>query len=98
MSTMTIPLPPNLRGRAPSLRTLHHVERVLRDAVDRDEGPLAVEDIRSRVGRGVALFAVSACIEELARLNLVGVDPKRGAMWILSEDPRLWADRGFVRL
>jgi hypothetical protein len=86
-------------GPSPLLRTVHEVERILRAAQTKDEGPLRLAEIKRRLGaKNVRHSTVRACIEDLKRFYLVAEDPKRGVMWVLNEDPSFWSAKGFVRL
>lgn len=97
MSTIAVPEP--LPGPSPLLRTLHEVERILREAAAKDEGPLSLAEIKRRMSaKSIRHSTVRACVEELKRFHLITEDPARGVLWTLHEDPAFWTRKGLVRL
>lgn len=98
-ATPSIAPPGPISGPSPLLRTLHEVERILREAAVADEGPMSLAEIKRRMGaKSIRLSAVRACVEELKRFHLVTEDPLRGVLWTLHEDPAYWARKGLVKL
>lgn len=94
-----IAAPKEWPGPSPLLRTVHEVERILRSAVDRDEGPLSLAEIKRRLGaKSVRPLTVRACIEELKRFSLVTEDPERGVMWTYFEEPPAWRRKRWIKL
>lgn len=96
MTNMSPIAPPKpAEGPSPLLRTVHEVERILRAAAARDEGPLSLAEIGRRMeAKSVRHATVRACVEELKRFHLVTEDHRRGVMWTLHEDPAFWATEG----
>ncbi|HEV8595413.1 MAG TPA: hypothetical protein VGR51_07790 [Thermoplasmata archaeon] len=92
--------PPRERaGPSPLLRTVHQVERILRDAHTNDEGPMSLAEIKRRLGaKSIRHSTVRACVEELKRFHLVAEDPKRGVMWTYFDEPPSWRRKRWVRL
>ncbi len=87
----TIPLPRDVKGPSPVLRTLHEVEVLLRKAIANEEGPLSLAEIKRRMhAKSVRHSTIRACVDELKRLHLVTEDPRRGVMWTFHEDPKFW--------
>lgn len=81
------------------MRTLHQVERILRAAEERDEGPLLLDEIRKRIkGNRVRSSSIRACVDELKRLHLVAEDVKRGAMWVFHDEPSSWRGKRWIKL
>jgi hypothetical protein len=79
--------PPKVRKANPTLGTLHAVERILRDAHARREGPLSYAEIERRMpARRVRFEVIQASVLELARHRLVTVGSD-GVMWVV-QDPR----------
>ncbi|TLZ52887.1 MAG: hypothetical protein E6K18_01875 [Methanobacteriota archaeon] len=91
--------PRELPGPSPVLRTVHQVERILREAQANDEGPLTLAEIKRRLdARSIRHSTVRACVEELKRFHLVAEDSKRGVMWTHFEEPPSWRRKRWVRL
>ena len=98
-SLSPIQLPKEWRGPSPSLRTLHQVERILRAAEERDEGPLLLDEIRKRIkGNRVRSSSIRACVDELKRLHLVAEDVKRGVMWVFHDELSSWRGKRWIKL
>ena len=99
ISVSSIPAPRRGTGPSPLLRTVHEVERILRGAAARDEGPLRLAEIKRRMrAKSVRHVTVRACVEELKRFHLVTEDPRRGVLWTLHEDPEFWTRKGLAKL
>ncbi len=95
----SIPLPREVKGPSPVLRTLHEVEVLLRKAVANDEDPLSLAEIERRMqAKSVRHATIRACVDELKRLHLVTEDPRRGVMWTFHEDPGFWSRKGLRKL
>jgi len=95
----TIPLPKEIEGPSPLLRTLHEVEILLRTAVAEDEGPISLAEIERRMhAKSVRHATIRACVDELKRLHLVTEDPRRGVIWTFHEDPKFWSREGLMKL
>lgn len=74
------PPPATLRAN-PTLRTLHEVERILRAAQKRREGPLSYAEIARRMpAKAVRFDVVREAVWELARHDLVAVGSD-GVTW-----------------
>ena len=75
---------------SPTLETLHRVERVLRDAVAKGEGPLSYAEIARRLPvKKIRRETVKACVAELARFHTVA-EGKTGVMWVLTSSDDVW--------
>lgn len=97
MSTVALPQP--IRGPSPLLRTLHEIERILREAAAKDEGPLSLAEIKRRTSaKSIRHATVRACVDELKRFHLVAEDPARGVLWTLHEKPEFWTRKGLRKL
>ena len=95
----TLPLPRDVKGHSPVLRTLHEVEVLLRKAMANDEGPLSLAEIERRMhAKSVRHATIRACVDELKRLHLVTEDPRRGVMWTFHDDPKFWSRKGLRKL
>ena len=98
-SVAPISPPRELPGPSPTLRTVHQVERILREANANDEGPLPLAEIKRRLpAKSVRHATIRACVEELKRLYLVTEDPKRGVMWTFYENPAFWRRKRWLKL
>jgi len=87
MAVTTLPRPPKLEGRGPTLSTLHEVERILRDA----DGPVSLNEIKRRMrARAVRHAVVRQTVDEFKRLGFV-VEGSKGVVWVLNLSPKVWA-------
>lgn len=78
---MLLEAPPKVLKANPTLRTLHEVERILRKAAAKQEGPLSFAEIGRRMSANAVRFnVVKASVLELARFHLVAVG-SQGAYW-----------------
>ena len=69
---------------SPRLVTVHAVARILRDAADKDEGPLSLAEIGRRLpAKRVRHETVRASVDELKLLGFV-TEGSKGVMWTLS--------------
>ncbi len=85
MSLETIPLPPRIEGRGPTLATINEVEAILRKA----DGPLSLNEIKRRMrAKSVQHQAVRLAVDHLERLGVVGTGSK-GVIWIPAASPQL---------
>src|SRR5436309_11450945 len=97
-SVATIAPPRELPGPSPLLKTVHGVERILREAHANDEGPLTLAEVKRRLGaKSIRHSTVRACIEELKRFHLVSEDPQRGVMWTFFEEPPAWRRKRWIK-
>jgi hypothetical protein len=86
MALTTIPKPPRLEGRGPTLSTLHEIERILRGA----DGPLSLNEIKRRMSaRAVRHSMVRQAVDEFRRLGFV-VEGSKGVIWVLNLSPEIW--------
>jgi hypothetical protein len=87
MAIATLPMPPKLESRGPTLSTMHEVERILRAA----DGPLSMNEIKRRMAAKVVRHeAVRLAVDEYKRLGFV-VEGSKGVVWVLNLSPRLWS-------
>lgn len=85
MGLETIPMPPRIDGRGPTLATIDEIEAILRKA---DE-PLSLNEIKRRMrAKSVQHQAVRLAVDHLDRLGLVITGPK-GVMWVPPASPQL---------
>jgi hypothetical protein len=86
MALTTIPKPPRLEGRGPTLSTLHEIERILRGA----DGPLSLNEIKRRMSaRAVRHSMVRQAVDEFRRLGFV-VEGSKGVIWVLNPSLEIW--------
>ena len=86
MALTTLPKPPRLEGRGPTLSTLHEIERILRGA----DGPLSLNEIKRRMSaRAVRHSMVRQAVDEFRRLGFV-VEGSKGVIWVLNLSPEIW--------
>jgi len=86
MALTTIPKPPRLEGRGPTLSTLHEIERILRGA----DGPLSLNEIKRRMSaRAVRHSMVRQAVDEFRRLGFV-VEGSKGVVWVLNLSSEIW--------
>ena len=79
-----------LKGPSPTLATVHRIERVLRRAAAKGDGPLSFAEIGRRLpAKKVRRETVKAAVEELQRFHLVA-HGSRGVMWVLATDDDVW--------
>lgn len=75
---------------SPTLDTLHRVERVLREAAVKGDGPLSHAEIARRLPvKKIRRETVRACVAELARFHTVA-EGKAGVMWVLTSSDEVW--------
>lgn len=86
--------PPDREAQpSPTLRTVHAVARVLKEAHRADDGPISFAEIGRRLpAKRVRHATVRACIDELDRLGFVTEGPE-GVEWTLAPEDRLADDR-----
>lgn len=81
----TVPLPPSISGRGPTLARIHEIERILREA----DGPISVNEIKRRMAsKGVDHKMVRLAIDHLGRYGLV-VTGSKGVLWVPPASPQL---------
>ena len=86
MALTTLPKPPRLEGRGPTLSTLHEIERILRGA----DGPLSLNEIKRRMSaKAVRHSMVRQAVDEFRRLGFV-VEGSKGVVWVLNPSPEIW--------
>ncbi|MFH1821608.1 MAG: hypothetical protein ABH852_04110 [Methanobacteriota archaeon] len=84
--TVTLPLPPKIEGRGPTLSTMYEIECILREA----EEPLSLNEIKRRMSaKAVRHKAVRQVINEFCRLGFV-TEGSKGVVWVLNLSPELW--------
>lgn len=84
--SVTLEMPPPLRGRGPTLSTLHEVELILRQA----EAALSLNEVKRRMSaRAVRHETVRTIVDEFRRLGLV-VEGEKGVLWTFSTNRDLW--------
>jgi len=87
-----IPPPPKVKGRGPTLSTMHEIENILRKA----EGPISLNELKRRMrAKAVRHQTVRQVINEFRRLGLVA-EGSKGIIWTLNLSHGLWT-RGYVR-
>jgi hypothetical protein len=87
MALTTLPEPPKLEGRGPTLSTLHAIERVLRDAA----GPLSLNEIKRRLSAKTARHSmVRQAVDEFKRLGFA-IEGAKGVVWVLNLAPKIWS-------
>lgn len=85
MGLETIPLPPRIDGRGPTLATIDEIEAILRKAGE----PLSLNEIKRRMrAKSVQHQAVRLAVDHLDRLGLV-VTGSKGVMWVPPASPQL---------
>ena len=78
------------KGSSPTLRTLHKIELVLREAAERGEGPLSYAEIERRLPvKKARREATKAAIAELKRFHLVA-EGSKGVMWVFADSDSAW--------
>jgi hypothetical protein len=88
----SLPLPPKIDGRGPTLATIYEVEGILREA----DGPISLNEIKRRMSaKTVRHKTVRQVINEFRRLGFV-VEGSKGVVWTLNLSPKLWT-KGRVR-
>ncbi len=89
-----IPMPPEIKGRGPTLATSHEVERILREA----EGPLSLNEIKRRMSaKAVRHATLHQVINEFIRLGLVA-EGSKGVLWTLTLSSEAWTKGRVQRL
>ena len=89
MALATLPMPPKLEARGPTLATMHEIERILRTA----DGPLSLNEIKRRMSaKAVRHDAVRLAVDEFKRLGFV-VEGSKGVVWVLNLSAKLWSKR-----
>jgi hypothetical protein len=75
---------------SPRLSTVHSIARILRDSVERDEGPLSLAEIGRRLpAKRVRHETLRACVDELKLLGFV-TEGSKGVMWTLTTSDEVW--------
>lgn len=89
MAITSLPVPPKLDGRGPSLSTMHKIERILRRATE----PLSLNEIKRRMpAKAVRHSMVRQAVDEFKRLGFV-VEGAKGVVWVLNLSPKVWSGR-----
>ncbi len=90
---MAFELPPRIVGPAPTLTTIHEIERIIRKATDNAETPISLAEIKRRMkAKAVRHSTVKAAVDHLERMGCVGRDPiSDGCEWAKA-DPALLAE------
>lgn len=79
---MPLTMPPALKGRGPTLATMHEIETILREA---DEA-LSLNEIKRRMhAKAVPHATVRTVVDEFKRLGLV-MEGSKGVVWTFSSD------------
>ncbi len=82
----SLPLPPKIEGRGPTLSTMYEIEHILREA----EGPISLNEIKRRMSAKVVRHqTVRQVIDEFRRLGFVA-EGSKGVIWTLNLSPELW--------
>ena len=82
----TLPLPPKIEGRGPTLSTMYEIECILREA----DGPISLNEIkRCMSAKAVRHQTVRQVIDEYSRLVFVARGSKV-VIWVLNLSPKLW--------
>ncbi len=85
---MALPPPPEIRGRGPTLATIHEVETILRASPE----PLSLNEIKRRMkAKTTRHETVRMCVDELKRLGLAA-EGSKGVLWTLNTSRALWDD------
>ena len=79
-------------------RLVRSVEKLLRNALRDDEGPLTLRQIQERLGRTVPLRSVRAAVGELTETAYAVESPTKGIMWCPPVKKKPWRDEDLVRL
>ena len=83
----TLPFPPKIEGRGPTLSTMYEIECILREA----EGPISLNEIKRQMSaKAVRHQAVRQVINEFRRLGFV-TEGSKGVVWVLNLSPDLLA-------
>ena len=91
---VTLPLPPKIDGRGPTLSTIYEIECILREA----EGPMSLNEVKRRMSaKAVRHQAVRQVINEFRRLGFVA-EGSKGVVWTLNLSPELWTKGRVARL
>lgn len=94
VTRMSLPRPPKLKGRGPTLSTLHEVETILRDA----DAPLTLNEVKRRMeARAVRHSMVRLAVDELKRLGFV-TEGSKGVVWSLVTDDKAWRRLTYKRI
>jgi hypothetical protein len=95
MMPETIPMPPAVRGRGPTVATLNEIERILRKA----DGPISLNEVKRRMhAKSVPHHTVRMAVDHFARFGLV-VEGSKGVLWVPEASVHLLkAIRGGKRL
>jgi len=82
----SLPLPPKIEGRGPTLATMYEIECILREA----EEPISLNEIKRRMSaKAIRHQTVRQVINEFRRLGFV-VEGSKGIIWVLNLSPKLW--------
>lgn len=88
---MAFEWPPPIKGPAPTLRTIHEIEIIIRKATDEAETPISLAEIKRRMkAKAVRHETVRAAVDHLERMGCVWRTPDGAAEW------GLITDRGFL--
>ncbi|MGQ0536322.1 MAG: hypothetical protein ACT4PT_09640 [Methanobacteriota archaeon] len=87
---MLVQEPRSLKGPSPTLATVHRIEKVLRQAARRGEGPLSYAEIERRLPvKKIRRETLKAALRELARFHLVA-QASKGVMWVQATSDAVW--------
>jgi hypothetical protein len=85
MALETIPKPPKIEGRGPTLATVYEVESILRKAGE----PISINEIKRRMrAKSVQHSAVRMAIDHLGRFGVVA-EGSKGVLWVPPASPQL---------
>lgn len=88
----SLPFPPEIEGRGPTLATMYEIECILREA----DGPISLNEIKRRMSaKTVRHKTVRQVINEFSRLGFVA-EGSKGVIWTLNLSPKLWT-KGHAR-
>ncbi len=86
-------MPQKLRGRGPTLTTLHEIETILRTS----SGPLSLNEIKRRMrAKAVRHQAVRQVVDEFIRFGFV-VETTSGVVWTHEASPIPFDERRWQR-
>lgn len=83
---VALPTPPRVKGRGPTLSTMHEIETILRAA----DLAVSLNEIRRRMrAKAVPHRTVRTVVDEFKRLGLVA-EGSTGVFWTLNTEARAW--------
>lgn len=96
--TMAFEMPPRIVGPAPTLTTIHEIERIIRKATADAETPISLAEIKRRMkAKAVRHSTVKAAVDHLRRMGCIVAAPDGSVEWGLITDPE-FLRQDFVRV